>query len=87
MNGKMATAPFLLDEPQNLWNPVSIFEYAQKSSIDNVTNGARFCPGFSCGSGFAAAAALLLYQLKFGPGVMEERERGERRRKPTLSLS
>ena len=65
MNGKMATAPFLFHDPQPSTSEPS-HDTAQKSSIDNVTNGARFCPGFNWGSGFAAAAALLLCQPNLG---------------------
>jgi hypothetical protein len=69
---KWQLPPSYLMNPQNLCTRDSLFENAQKSSIDNVTNGARFCPGFNCGSGFAAAAALLICQLTLGVGVTKE---------------
>jgi hypothetical protein len=71
----------------------ALLDTDQKSSIDNVTNGARFCPGFNSGAGLAAAAALLYCQPEFEAEVAtEERDLVgipglEEQRKLTPSLS
>lgn len=77
------------DEPNRPRIPFSDHR-TQKSSIDNVTNGARFCPGFKSGVGFAAWAALLFCQLWLTRAVLQRvgseiEERGKRRH--TLSPS